>query len=133
VAALTLGLAGGDANVIAAQTGAANAYGEPAIDLSVLGDYVAVWYGGTDIWGWYSNCNAYQGQLLTPNSVYGTVGPWSPQTATYLVGTGDASTIVARCTMPGGVSTAMCTQQIGGGAGGGAASTYYLGRLRVLV
>src|ERR1039458_298790 len=34
-----LGVAGADANVISTQTGAANAYGAPLIDISVLGDY----------------------------------------------------------------------------------------------
>ena len=34
-----LGVAGTDANVISTQTGAANSYGEPLIDISVLGDY----------------------------------------------------------------------------------------------
>ena len=49
-----LGVAGADANVISTQTGAANSYGEPAIDISVLGDYVPVYAGGWDIWAWYA-------------------------------------------------------------------------------
>src|SRR6266567_2127779 len=40
-----LGVAGKDANTIAVQTGAANTYGQPAIDISVLDDYTAVYYG----------------------------------------------------------------------------------------
>src|ERR1700689_4295040 len=58
-----LGVAAADANVIATQTGAPNTYGEPLIDLSVLGDYVPVWYGGIDILVWYS-AQAVCGQLL---------------------------------------------------------------------
>src|SRR5262252_9250599 len=49
-----LGVAGNDANVIAAQTGAPNTYGQPLIDISVLPDYVSVYYGGVDILVWYS-------------------------------------------------------------------------------
>ena len=41
-----LGVAGADANVISTQTGAANAYGQPLIDISVLTDYVPVYSGG---------------------------------------------------------------------------------------
>jgi hypothetical protein len=129
----TLGVAGNDAAPITTQTGAANTYGEPQIDISVLTDYVSVWYGGVDIFAWYSNCNAYCGQLLTINSIYGTVGPWTEQGASYAQAAGDPGLIVGRCMVNGGVSTAMCTQQIGGGAGGGGASSYYLGRVRVLV
>src|SRR5580700_12231408 len=48
-----VGVAGADANVITTQTGAANAYGQPLIDISVLTDYASVYYGGYDIWVWY--------------------------------------------------------------------------------
>jgi len=49
-----LGVAGKDGNVLAAQTGAANTYGQPQIDISLLDDFVSVYYGGIDIWAWYS-------------------------------------------------------------------------------
>jgi hypothetical protein len=39
------------------------------------------------------------------------------------------SGIIGRCTHPGGVSTAMCTQQIGGTG----AATFFLGRARITV
>lgn len=129
----TLGVAGADANVIATQTGAANTYGQPAIDISVLTDYVAVYPGGWDIPVWYGpSVTVIEGALLTIASVYGTVGPWSEQGSTYAQSAGDAGLIVARCTVPGGVTSAMCTQQIGGGQGGGGASTYFLGRAHIL-
>lgn len=133
--ALTLGVAGADGNVIATQTGAPNTYGQPAIDISVLIDYIPVYWGhGIDIPAWYGpSVNVNEGGLLTIASAYGTVGPWAQQGAAYAQASGDAALIVARCTQPGGVSAAMCTQQIGGGAGGGGASTYFLGRVRLCI
>lgn len=112
-----LGVAGGDANVIATQTGAANTYGQPQIDISVLTDYVAVYYGGVDIWVWYSaQCTPGIKLLATAN---GTVGP---------AGAGPAADqVVGICTHPGGVASAMLTQQIGGQG----AATFFLGRARI--
>lgn len=113
-----LGVAGKDANVIATQTGAANTYGEPAIDISVLDDYCSVYYGGIDILVWYNNAAAVtEGQLLMAGA-NGTV--------TALTGT-TYSQIVGRCTVNGGVTVAMCTQQIGGLG----AATFFLGRARI--
>src|SRR5215813_9469866 len=68
-----LGVAGSDANVITAQTGAPNTYGQPQIDISVLGDYVPVYYWGVAFWVWYSAaCTQGIKLLCTAN---GTVGP----------------------------------------------------------
>jgi hypothetical protein len=132
-----IGVAGNDANVVSTQTGAANAYGQPAIDISVLTDYVAVYYGGVDIACWYSG-QAYEGQLLEISNAganyAGTVVAWAgPQGSSFSQYIGDPGSIVARCTQPGGVSSAMLTQQIGGGAGGGGLSSSFLGRARILV
>jgi hypothetical protein len=127
-----LGVAGADANVVATQTGAANAYGEPAIDLSVLLDYIPVYYGGWDIWVWYSAA-AFEGQLLVINTTFGTVGPYTSQGAAYAQASGDFAAVVARCTHPGGVAAGQLTQSIGGGAGGGGTSVYFLGRARLLI
>jgi hypothetical protein len=133
-AALSIGVAGADGNVLATQTGAPNTYGQPQIDISVLPDYIPVYPTGWDIPVWFGpSVNVYEGQLLALASAYGTVGPWSQQGGAYAQAAGDPGLIVGRCMVPGGVSAAMCTQQIGGGAGGGAASTYYLGRARILV
>lgn len=112
-----LGVAGNDANVVTAQPGSANSYGQPQIDISLLQDYVAVWYGGVDIWVWYSaQCTPGIKLLVTAN---GTVGP---------AGAGPAADqVVGICTQPGGVSTGMLTQQIGGIG----SSVYYLGRARI--
>lgn len=118
-----LGCAGNDANVVALQTGAANAYGQPAIDLSVLTDYVSVYYGGVDMWAWYSGA-AVEGQPLKLNTIYGCVTGATG-------GTDNSGLFVGRCTQPGGVSAGMLTQSIGGGAGGGGSSVYFLGRVRV--
>ena len=132
LAKYTLGVAGTDGNVMVTQTGAPNTYGEPAIDISVLPDYVPVYQWGVDIWCWYGpSVNVYEGQLLTIVSNYGTVGPWSEQGASYAQAAGDAALVVGRCTHPGGVAAAMCVNQIGGGYGGGGGATYFLGRARV--
>lgn len=129
-----MGVAGADANVIAAQTGAANAYGQPLIDISVLGDYVPVYAGGWDIWAWYGG-PASEGDLLVVGT--GTSGHVVAGCVTSIVGTPfftstaitsfTPNTIVGRCTHPGGVSSAMLTQQIGGQGN----SYYFLGRVRV--
>ena len=112
-----LGVAGNDANVIAAQTGAANTYGQPLIDISVLTDFAAIWYGGVDIWVWYSAATQQSQKLLA--AATGTVGP---------AGVGPASDqVVGICTHPGGVSAGMLTQQIGGQG----AASFFLGRARI--
>ncbi len=114
-----LGVAGTDANVISTQTGAANSYGEPLIDISVLGDYVPVWYGGVDIWVWYAGA-VIPGKLL----IIGSANNGTVVTA----GTGPAADqVVGRCTHPGGVSSGMLTQQIGGTG----SAVYFLGRARI--
>lgn len=100
-----LGVAGADANVIANQTGAPNSFGQPLIDISVLGDFVPVYYGGIDILVWYNNSvSVIEGAMLVAGA-NGTVTT---------VGANVFGTVVGRCTQPGGVTTAMCTQQIGG-------------------
>jgi hypothetical protein len=114
-----LGVAGNDANVIATQSGAANAYGQPLIDISVLTDYVSVYYGHTDIWCWYSGA-VVQGTLVIAGAT-GTV---------VTAGAAPASDqVVGKCTHPGGVSAAMLTQQIGGQG----AASFFLGRVRLTV
>jgi hypothetical protein len=112
-----LGVAGKDANVLAAQTGAANTYGQPQIDISVLDDFTSVYYGGVDIWVWYSAaCTPGIKLLCTAN---GTVGP---------AGAGPAADqVVGICTHPGGVAAAQLTQQIGGLG----ATSFFLGRARI--
>jgi hypothetical protein len=114
-----LGVAGTDANVITTQTGAANAYGQPLIDISVLTDYVAVYAGGWDIWCWYVGA-AILGQRLIIGATGGAVtgagaGPAADQ-------------VVGFCSYPGGVSSGMLTQQIGGTG----SAVYFLGRARLL-
>jgi hypothetical protein len=112
-----LGVAGSDANVISTQTGAANAYGQPLIDISVLGDYVPVYYT-TDIWCWYMGA-AICGQKLIIGATAGfcTAAGAGPA----------ADQVVAMCTHPGGVSSAMLTQQVGGQG----TAAYFLGRARL--
>ena len=68
----SVGVAGIDANVISTQTGAANTYGEPLIDISVLTDYAPVYAGGWDIWCWYVG-QAYTGQKLIIGATGGAV------------------------------------------------------------
>ena len=112
-----LGVAGNDAAPIATQTGAANTYGEPLIDLSVLTDYVSVYYGHVDIWAWYSGA-VVQGNLVLAGAngtlVTAGAGPASDQ-------------VIGKCTHPGGVSAGMLTQQIGGQG----AASFFLGRVRL--
>ncbi len=129
-----LGVAGSDANVITTQTGAANAYGEPLIDISVLGDYVPVYYGGVDIWCWFGGAAAL-GELLvigtgtTGHTVAGCVVgiTQTPFFTSTPITSFTPNTIVGRCSYPGGVSSAMLTQQIGGTG----SAYYFLGRARV--
>jgi hypothetical protein len=114
---VVLGVAGNDANVIAAQTGAPNTYGQPLIDISVLTDYVSVYYGGVDIWVWYSGAVNQGTKLLagaTGTVVTAGAGPAADQ-------------VVGICTHPGGVSAGMLTQQIGGQG----AASFFLGRARI--
>jgi hypothetical protein len=128
-----MGVAGTDANVISTQTGAANSYGQPLIDISVLTDYVAVYAGGWDIWAWFAG-QATEGEPLVVGSsgtgvvVAGTVVgvAHSPFNSAGAI-TPAYNNVVARCTHPGGVSSAMLTQQIGGQG----AASYFLGRLRL--
>jgi hypothetical protein len=132
-----LGVAGVDGNVISTQTGAANSYGEPAIDISVLGDYISVYSSGWDVWCWFAG-QAKEGDVLVIGS--GTSSGAAPGCVTsgaataYFPGTSQAITvgpgnIVGRCVHPGGVSSAMLTQQIGGSG----AATYFLGRVRLSI
>jgi hypothetical protein len=128
-----VGVAGADANVILTQTGAANSYGQPLIDISVLTDYVAVYSGGWDIWVWYGG-QANAGELLVVGAATGAnctgcvMGAGqTPKNASATI-TPAYNNIVARCTNPGGVSSAMLTQQIGGQG----SAVYFLGRARVL-
>ena len=112
-----LGVVGKDGNVLTAQTGAANTYGAPLIDMSVLDDFVSVYYGGVDIWAWYSAAVTPGGTLLA--AANGTVGP---------AGAGPAADqVVGVCTHPGGVSAAMLTQALGGLG----ATSFFLGRVRI--
>jgi len=113
-----LGVAGDDGNVVTAQTAAANAYGQPQIDISVLTDYIPVYYGDVDIYVWYSGA-VVEGTKLIIGSVAGTV---------ITAGVGPAADqVVGMCTHPGGVSAAMLTQQIGGQG----SAAYFLGRARI--
>ncbi len=112
-----LGVAGADANVITTQTGAANAYGQPLIDISVLGDYLPVYYS-TDIWCWYMGAVLPGGKLI----IGATAGFCTA------AGAGPAADqVVGICTHPGGVSAAMLTQQVGGQG----TAAYFLGRARL--
>jgi hypothetical protein len=130
-----LGVAGTDANVITTQTGAANAYGQPLIDISVLTDYCAVYAGGWDIWAWYGG-SANEGEPLLVGAASGVpcagtvigIGktPFGGITGAQAI-TVTYGLVVARCTHPGGISSAMLTQQIGGQG----AASYFLGRVRL--
>lgn len=128
-----IGVAGTDANVITTQTGAPNSYGQPLIDISVLTDYVSVYSGGWDIWVWYGG-QAQPGELLVVGAATGAncngcvMGvSQTPKNSGFTI-TAAYNNIVARCTHPGGVSSAMLTQQIGGQG----TVAYFLGRARVL-
>lgn len=111
------GVAGIDANVIATQTGAPNTYGQPLIDISVLTDYTSVYFGGVDIWVWYSGA-VVPGTLLICGAT-GTVLTAGVAPA--------ADQVVGKCSHPGGVSAGMLTQQIGGQG----AASFFLGRARI--
>lgn len=132
-----LGVAGGDANTILTQTGAANSYGEPLIDLSVLGDYVSVYYGGVDIWCWYGGPAAVGEELVIGTGTSGHtvagcvtgIATGTPYFSTTAITAFTPNTIVGRCTHPGGVSAAMLTQQIGGQG----SAYYFLGRARITI
>lgn len=113
-----LGVAGTDANVLTAQTGVPNSYGQPQIDISVLTDYVAVYRGPVDIWVWYSGAVVPGTKLLAGANgtvVTAGVGPAADQ-------------VIGICTHPGGVAAGMLTQQIGGQG----AASFFLGRARIL-
>jgi hypothetical protein len=127
-----LGVAGDDGNVLATQTGAANTYGQPQIDISVLQDYVPVYFGGVDIWVWYGG-QAQPGELLVVGAATGAncngcvMGiTQTPKNASATI-TGAYNNVIGRCIAPGGVASAQLTQQIGGTG----ASVYYLGRARI--
>lgn len=111
-----LGVAGKDANVLTAQTGAPNTYGQPLIDISVLDDFTSVYYGGVDIWAWYSG--AVVPGTLVITGANGTL---------VTVGAGTFGQVVGRCTHPGGVAAGQLTQQIGGQG----AASFFLGRVRI--
>ncbi|SRR6266568_372200 len=113
-----LGVAGKDANTIAVQTGAANTYGQPAIDISVLDDYTAVYYGMVDIWVWYQGVVSEGDLLVISGTTNGTVVFNNAAT--------DPNKIVGKCTHPGGITAGMLAANtlIGG-------STYFLGRARI--
>lgn len=116
-----LGIAGKDANVISVQTGAANSYGQPAIDISVLDDYTSVYYGGVDIWVWYEGTPGAisEGDLLTHSAT-------TPGTVISNGSGTDPKVIIGKCTHPGGVPVGnfVANTLIGG-------STYFLGRARI--
>ena len=113
-----LGVAGADANVITTQTGAANAYGQPLIDISVLGDYLPVYYT-IDIWCWYMGAVKPGGKLIIGSTAgFATAAGAGPA----------ADQVVGICTHPGGVSAAMLTQQVGGQG----TAAYFLGRARLV-
>ena len=118
-------MAGADGNVLTAQTGAPNAYGQPQIDISVLTDYIAVYYT-IDIWAWYDASSAtnsgaiFEGQKLVISSTH-------PGVACGASAAPPADGVVGLFTQPGGISAAMCTQQIGGQG----AASFFLGRVRL--
>jgi len=113
-----LGVAGTDANVISTQTGAANTYGQPLIDISVLGDYLPVYYGNVDIWCWYMGAVLPGGKLIIGATAgFATAAGAGPA----------ADQVVGICTHPGGVSSGMLTQQVGGQG----TAAYFLGRARL--
>lgn len=111
-----LGVAGKDANVLATQLGTVNAYGQTGIDISVLDDFVPVYFGGVDIFVWYAGACA-PGVLLIAGAT-GTV---------VTVGAGTFDQVIGRCTQPGGVTAGQLTQQIGGLGG----ASFFLGRARI--
>lgn len=114
-----LGVAGTDGNVVSSQTATPNAYGQPQIDLSVLLDYIPVYYGDVDIWVWYAGAVVEGTKIIVGSANNGTV---------VTAGAGPAADqVVGMCTHPGGVSAGMLTQQIGGQG----SAAYFLGRARI--
>jgi hypothetical protein len=90
-----LGVAGNDAAPIVSQAGNTTAYGDPLLDISALGDYVAVYSGGgIDMHVVYEAACDF-GDLLMAAATAGNVKK-------YVAGTADQ--IVGRCTQPGGVT-----------------------------
>lgn len=135
---LVLGVAGIDAAPVTTQTGGANSYGQPLIDISVLPDYTSVYYDGYDIPVWYAGPaaegdflvigGATSGGTVTAGTVTGiAAAAYNSGSSTAI--TVSAANIIARCTVPGGVSAGMLTQQIGGAG----TAAYYLGRARLIV
>jgi len=122
-AGAVLGVAGKDANVLATQLGTVNVYGQTGIDISVLDDFTSVYFGGVDIFVWYSAA-CTQGSLLIVSGTNGTVGP-APVSASWALTT--PPLIVGRCTQPGGVTGGQLTQAIGGLG----AASFFLGRARI--
>lgn len=90
-----LGVAGADAAPIVSQAGNVTGYGQPVVDISVLGDYVPVWHG-VDIHVTYAAAATF-GQLLKA-AASGQVTPWVDGTDTH------PAYIIGRCTQPGGVA-----------------------------
>jgi hypothetical protein len=134
-----LGVAGADANTVTTQTGGANSYGQPLIDISVLTDYAPVYAGGWDIWCWYAGPAREGDQLLigtatSSGAAPGCVASWQNGTVFFpgsstAITAKDTSVIVGKCTHPGGVSAGMLTQQIGGQG----TAAYFLGRIRLAI
>jgi len=122
-----LGVAGNDANTLTAQTGAANAYGQPQIDISVLTDYTAVYYGNVDIWVWYSSGGGTGSAALPILEGQKLLIATAPGTVTGAAAAPPADGVVGICTQPGGITAGMLTQQIGGQG----AASFFLGRCRV--
>jgi hypothetical protein len=93
---------------------------------------VSVYAGGWDIWAWYGGA-AIEGEELVVGAAIGAnclgcaMGiSQTPKNAIATI-TNTTTNVVGRCTNPGGVSSAMLTQQIGGQG----AAVYFLGRLRL--
>lgn len=95
-AANVLGVAGNDAAPIVSQAGSTTGYGQPLVDISVLGDYVSV-YHDVDMHVIFAATTTFGALLKTAAS--GQVTPW-------VSGTDAAGLIVGRCTQPGGVASA---------------------------
>lgn len=89
----TLGVAGADAAPIVSQAGNTTGYGDPLLDISALGDYVAVYNGDYDMHVVYEAACDF-GDLIMAAATAGNVKK-------YVAGTPDQ--IVGRCTQPGGV------------------------------
>jgi hypothetical protein len=94
---LVLGVAGNSASPLVSQAAFvdANAGNLPLVDIGVLFDYTAV-YHGVDIGVTYEAAAAF-GQQLMSAATAGNVKAWDGVTP---------STIIGRCTQPGGVTVA---------------------------